>query len=229
MLLEKFNKNHWPSIGNFFIGILSSFGLVCRLICSRSSREEVRHRLTTNHFLRSLHYAIFGAPKIFWKKPSGIEIGRLPLKIWLYAFGRDTYFNSHTAHPVPASATVPPAPISQIQGNKGFTLIEMLVSLTLISTILIVVFAAFTNIGILKNRIVGRVNLYEELYTATENIGDLIKSSGGIDYEEYFNRRVLGTSLSGSHYTVLSGFGNYGEGGIIGSNTYGNDPYLCRS
>ena len=84
--------------------------------------------------------------------------------------------------------------------------------MTLIGIVLVAAFAAFANIGVLKNRIVGRVNLYEELYMATENIGDLIKSSGGIDYEEYFNRRILGTSLSGGHYAVLSGFGNYGEG-----------------
>jgi hypothetical protein len=105
----------------------------------------------------------------------------------------------------------------------------MITSLALIGIILVAVFAAFANIGVLKNRVVGRVNLYEELYTATEHIGDLIKSSGGIDYEEYFNRRVLGTTLSGSHYAVLSGFGNYGEGGTIGSNNYGSDRYLCRS
>jgi prepilin-type N-terminal cleavage/methylation domain-containing protein len=191
MFLEKFNKNHWPCIGNFFVGILSSFGLVCRLICSRSSREEVRQRLITNHFLKSLHYALFGAPKIFWKKPSGIEIGRLPLKIWLYAFGRDAYFDGIPARQPQVVATAPSPAMAQTQSEQGFTLIEMIISITLIGIVLLAAFAAFANIGVLKNRIVGRVNLYEELYTATENIGDLIKSSGGIDYEEYFNRRIL--------------------------------------
>jgi prepilin-type N-terminal cleavage/methylation domain-containing protein len=229
MFLEKFNKNHWPSIGNFFMGILSGFGLVCRLICSRTSRAEIRQRLTNNHFFKSLHYAIFGAPKIFWKKPSGIEIGRLPLKIWLYAFGRDAYFDSNSGRSASITSEIPPIPVGQTQSKRGFTLVEMLVSLTLIGIVLITAFAALANIGVLKNRVVGRVNLYEELYTATENIGDLIKSSGGIDYEEYFNRRILGTSLSGSHYAVLSGFGNYGDGGSIGSSSYGNAPYLCRS
>ena len=201
MFLEKFNKNHWPNIGKFFIDIIIGLGLVCKLICSPSSRKAIRQKLIANHFFKSIHYAIFEAPKIFWKKPSGIEIGRLPLKIWLYAFGNDAYFGKKL--PLIAS-TIKKEKIASMQqraNQRGFTLVEMLVSMTLIA-----------NIRVLKNRIVGRVNLYEELYMATENIGDLIKSSGGIDYEEYFNRRILGTSLSGGHYAVLSGFGNYGEG-----------------
>lgn len=105
----------------------------------------------------------------------------------------------------------------------------MMVSLTLISIILIAAFAAFGNIGTLKNRIIGEVNLYEELYTASESIIDLVKKSGGIDYEEYFNRRLVGMTLSGGHYETFTGFGNYGNGGTVGTTNFGAPPYLCRS
>jgi prepilin-type N-terminal cleavage/methylation domain-containing protein len=213
MFLQKFNKNHWPSISHFFGGIIIGFGLICRLFYSKKSREETRKSLIQNHFFKSIHYAVFQAPKEFWKKPSGIAIGRLPLKIWLYSFGQNNYFDKS----IPS------------ENKKGFTLVEMLVSLALIGFILLAAFAAFANIGVLKNSVVGRVNLYEELYSANESIGDLIKNSWWIDYEEYFNRRLIGTSLSGWHYEVLSGFGNYGEGGSVGWSSYGNIPYLCRS
>lgn len=105
----------------------------------------------------------------------------------------------------------------------------MMVSITLFSGILLVAFSAFGNIAHLKNKIVSDVDVYEQLYVAVENLSSIIKDGGDIDYEEYFNRSLVGTTLSGGHYEVISGFGNYGLGGANGTTTFGNDVYYCRS
>ena len=47
-----------------------------------------------------------------------------------------------------------------------------------------------------------------------------IKEGGGIDYEEYFNRSMVGLTLSGGHYRDATGFGNYGAGGIVGTSNF---------
>lgn len=105
----------------------------------------------------------------------------------------------------------------------------MIISITLFSGILLVAFSAFGNIAHLKNKIVSDVDVYEQLYVAVENLSSIIKDGGDIDYEEYFNRSLVGTTLSGGHYQAISGFGNYGLGGIVGSATFGDDVYYCRS
>ena len=57
-----------------------------------------------------------------------------------------------------------------------------------------------------------------------------IKEGGHLDYEEYWDRSVVGTSMSGGHYVQFTGYGNYGSGGITGMGTnYGDPFYLCRS
>jgi prepilin-type N-terminal cleavage/methylation domain-containing protein len=86
---------------------------------------------------------------------------------------------------------------NQKKKNLGFTLIEMIISITLFSGILLVAFSAFGNIAHLKNKIVSDVDVYEQLYVAVESLTSLIKDSGDIDYEEYFNRSLVGTTLSG--------------------------------
>ena len=113
--------------------------------------------------------------------------------------------------------------------NRGFTLIEMIISITLFSGILLAAFSAFGNIAHLKNKIVSDVDVYEQLYVAVENLSSIIKDRGDIDYEEYFNRSLVGTTLSGGHYSLPTGFGNYGRGGNIGATPFGDDVYYCRS
>lgn len=62
-------------------------------------------------------------------------------------------------------------------GNfSGFTLIEMIVSMTIFSIIIIAAFTAMSNIGILRTRISSRLDLNNELYSATEKFVDLIKT-----------------------------------------------------
>ncbi|MDD2916886.1 MAG: prepilin-type N-terminal cleavage/methylation domain-containing protein, partial [Candidatus Gracilibacteria bacterium] len=107
---------------------------------------------------------------------------------------------------------------------KGFTLIEMIVSIAIFSIIIIAAFDSMGNIGIFRTRLSSRLDLNNELYSATEKFVDLIKTGGDIDYEEYWNRKAVGTATMSGHYTVFSGYGNYGSG-----SGYGDGLYYCRS
>lgn len=103
----------------------------------------------------------------------------------------------------------------------------MLVSITIFAIIIIMAFDSMSNIGILRTMVSSRLDLNNELYSATEKFIDLIKTGGDIDYEEYWNRKVVGTNTSSGHYTLFSGYGNYGSGGALSN--YGYDLYSCRS
>lgn len=114
-------------------------------------------------------------------------MGRSIGTLVLYFLGKSKYFmDDSTKHPLSAKIS-----------KKGFTLLEMLLSITVFSVILILAFAAFGNISVSKQKILGDVDVYEQLYTALEQLSSTIKEGGDIDYEEYFNRRMLGTTLSG--------------------------------
>lgn len=104
----------------------------------------------------------------------------------------------------------------------------MLVSITIFAIIIIMAFDSMSNIGILRTMVSSRLDLNNELYSATEKFIDLIKTGGDIDYEEYWNRKVVGVNTSSGHYSAFSGYGNYGSGGTS-STGYGDGLYSCRS
>ncbi|MDD2486864.1 MAG: prepilin-type N-terminal cleavage/methylation domain-containing protein [Candidatus Gracilibacteria bacterium] len=117
-----------------------------------------------------------------------------------------------------------------IFGNKGFTLIEMLVSVTIFAMVMVIAVEAIGNIGILRNKISDRTDINKDLYYSIENLVSLVKEFGGqIDYDEYFNRSSIGTSTQSGHYLNPTGYGNYGSGGNIATNVYGDGFYYCRS
>ncbi len=70
----------------------------------------------------------------------------------------------------------------------------MIVSMTIFSIIIIVAFDSMSSIGVLRTRISSRLDLNNEIYSATEKFVNLIKTGGDIDYEEYWNRRAVGTA-----------------------------------
>ena len=77
--------------------------------------------------------------------------------------------------------------------NHGFTLFELIVSMTIFSLIMISVLDSVVNIGIARTRSVTRISLLEELYFFSEKLATSIKDGGIIDYEEYWNRQAIGT------------------------------------
>lgn len=116
------------------------------------------------------------------------------------------------------------APRSHKQRNAGFTLIEVLVSVVLSGMLLASAFASFQGILRSQVRLSGVINIQRNLFYLNEKLSSLIQDGGTIDYEEYFNRRVLGydKSLSdeGWTYTTESRYGN-------GDNPNGPELYFC--
>lgn len=187
---------HLYQLGSGFLASLRDTGMMVFATATGKPRRSVH----PNHFLSSLHFLIQQFPKSFWKHPTGIGMGRSIGTLLMYFLGKRRYFSEN-------------APKKESGGisKSGFTLIEMMISITLFSGLLIAAFSAFGNIVHLKNKIVSDVDIYEQLYVASENLSTIIKEGGGIDYEEYFNRSLVGTTLSGGHYDLPTGFGNFGQ------------------
>lgn len=86
----------------------------------------------------------------------------------------------------------------------GFTLIEIIIAMTLFS----IIAALGTTFFVQISRIYKRVTLQNELLNETEFAMERIRQIIGqntIDYEEYYSRNVIGDSLYGQNY------GEYGE------------------
>jgi prepilin-type N-terminal cleavage/methylation domain-containing protein len=114
--------------------------------------------------------------------------------------------------------------------NKGFTILELMISMTLFAIIITSVILAVENLSIARIKTLNRVALMEELYFFSEQLFMKIKDGGTIDYEEYWNRQAIGTQTQSGHYLAPTGVGNYGTGGVFFSTgSYGTGIYLCRS
>jgi prepilin-type N-terminal cleavage/methylation domain-containing protein len=75
--------------------------------------------------------------------------------------------------------------------NQGFTLFELMVSMTIFGLLMISVLDSVANIGIARTKSMTRIILLEELYFFSEKLASSIKDGGIIDYEEYWNRQVV--------------------------------------
>ena len=100
--------------------------------------------------------------------------------------------------------------------SPGFTLVEVLVSVALTGMLLVAAYGAFQGIVKHQARLGGTIQIQKNLTYINEKMSTLIRDGGTIDYEEYFNRRMLGydsawiTSLTPNLYTysAVSNFGN---------------------
>lgn len=221
MSIRKPQDNLWFHLYQLGAGFFASLRDTCVMVFSAILGKPSQKTVQPNHFLASLHFLVQQFPKSFWKHPTGIGMGRSIGTLLMYFFGKRRYF---------ADSTEKRGNGEHRANGSGFTLIEVMVSITLFSGLLIAAFSSFGNIAHLKNKIVSDVDIYEQLYVASEHLSTIIKEAGGIDYEEYFNRSLVGTAMSGGHYATPSGFGNFGQGGAISATpTFGNDVYLCRS
>lgn len=165
----------------FFEAFFMSFVKAFQLL--RGRHEPLRQ----SHFLRSLHFFLHDWPKKYWQFPTGIELGRLPGNLLNFLLRKSTTYKERP---------------------KGFTLIEMILSVTIFSSMLVLAFSALGNIGIFRTFISSKTDINQELYYAVESVVQTLKNGGDIDYEEYFNRSITGTGTSGGHYQTFSNYGN---------------------
>lgn len=113
----------------------------------------------------------------------------------------------------------PKIPKMKIPNRSGMTLVELILSITLFSMIMIFVISSVYSMTIARHRSVNRIALTEELYQVSEQLFTEIKNGGTIDYEEYWNRMVVNMEddknlkneiLKNGHYSIPSGVGNFG-------------------
>lgn len=113
---------------------------------------------------------------------------------------------------------------------KWFTLIEIMLWITLFSIVISTWFYAFSSVSISKIKLIEKTDIEKESFFFSEKLFEEIKRWWVIDYEEYFNRLVVwNTSFSSGHYALNTGFWNFWSGWIIGTSNYWDYFYLCRS
>jgi prepilin-type N-terminal cleavage/methylation domain-containing protein len=116
------------------------------------------------------------------------------------------------------------------KNNKGFTLIEIMVWIIIVSIVLVWWFQALFAIAIWKTRLMNETDLQKESFYFTEKLFEMIKKGWTIDYEEYFNRKVIwNTTTSSWHYNIASWFWNFWSWGSVWSIVYWDNFYYCRS
>lgn len=76
--------------------------------------------------------------------------------------------------------------------NLGFTLVEVLVAVALTGVILLTGYSAFQRIMEAQATLWAAIDVQKNLFYTNEKLASLIRGGGSIDYEEYFNRRMLG-------------------------------------
>lgn len=120
--------------------------------------------------------------------------------------------------------------------SDGFTLFELMVSMAIFALLMISVLESVGSIGIIRQKWDTKITLLQELYFFSEKLASAIKDGGTVDYEEYWNRQVVGSWGTQSwHYARPTGFGNYGQAGVISTvNNFDAEKfwsgfYFCRS
>lgn len=113
---------------------------------------------------------------------------------------------------------------------KAFTLIEILLWVTLFSIVISTWFYVFSTVSMWKIKLIEKTDIEKESYFFWEKLFEEIKNWGLIDYEEYFNRKVVwNTSFSSWHYLLETWFGNFWSWWTIWTTTYWDSFYFCRS
>ncbi len=113
---------------------------------------------------------------------------------------------------------------------KGFTLIEMILSVTLFAFIILIAFDSLSSIWIFKTKMSYKLDLNQDLYNAVENIVSVVKDFWwDIDYEEYWNRSSVWTNIWSWHYSKQTWFWNYWSWWNISLTSYWSWFYFCRS
>ncbi|PZM85585.1 hypothetical protein DLH72_01940 [Candidatus Gracilibacteria bacterium] len=120
--------------------------------------------------------------------------------------------------------------------KKAFTLIEIMVSILIIVSVLIIGFQLYSLATASKIKLIEQTNLEKNIFYFSEKLFTLVKKGGTLDYEEYFNRKVINSkftnqsdAIESGHFKEKTGFGNFGADGIIGTDNFGKGFYYCLS
>ena len=95
------------------------------------------------------------------------------------------------------------------QNQLWFTLIEIMVWIVIFSIVMVWWFQALFAINIWKVRLMSNVDSQKQIIYFGEKLFEEIKKWWLIDYEEYFNRKVVWTTFSSGHYDKNTWFWNF--------------------
>lgn len=110
-----------------------------------------------------------------------------------------------------------------------FTLIEVLLWILIFSIVILWWFQALSAVNIGKVKLMEKANITKDVVYFTEKLFEEIKTWWVIDYEEYFNRKVIWLTTQNGHYSQPTGFWNFWYLWTIATTNYGNNFYYCRS
>lgn len=101
--------------------------------------------------------------------------------------------------------------MKKINKNFWFTLIEIMLGILIFSLIIVWGFQAFASLNIWKVKLMQRVNTEKQNIYFIEKFFEEIKKWWLVDFEEYFNRKVVWTAFSSGHYDLPTWFWNFWE------------------
>ncbi len=104
----------------------------------------------------------------------------------------------------------------------GYSLIEIMTWILIVSIVMISAFYALSAANIWKVRIIDKGDIDREAYYFQEKLVDTIKQGGTIDYEEYFNRQTLNFGKANIYKN-----GHYLEDSLFWNTS--NALYFCLS
>ena len=79
--------------------------------------------------------------------------------------------------------------IHPLKNKAGFTLVEIILAMTVFAVIMTSVILSVENMSIVRIKTENRIKLLEELYFFSEQLVSNVKEGGTVDYEEYWNRK----------------------------------------
>ena len=111
----------------------------------------------------------------------------------------------------------------------AFTLIEIIIWILIFSIVIIWWFKAYSWVMIWKIKLIESTNIQKQAFYFSEKFFEEIKIGWTIDYEEYFNRKVVWTDTWSWHYKDPTWFWNYWTNKSPWDADYWNWFYYCRS
>ena len=113
--------------------------------------------------------------------------------------------------------------------KKAFTLIEIIVSIVILIIVIIWWFNAYTAVLIWKIKLIEKTDIQKQAFYFSEKFFEELKKWWTIDYEEYFNRKIVWVTTSSGHYNLNTWFWNFWNGWNVENASYWNWHYYCRS
>lgn len=110
-----------------------------------------------------------------------------------------------------------------------FTLVEIMLGILIFSIVILAWFQALSRVNIWKVKLYTETDIEKQAFYFSEKMFEMIKWAWTVDYEEYFNRKVVwNTTYLSWHFDKNTWFGNYWSGWNLVTN-YWDWFYYCLS